>query len=69
MKQKTVVLDRCDAGTDSGITYDSLDADTQPREAVRKITLSSKSNGSAPVCRFAAQGHIQAEPFAPRAKR
>ncbi len=36
--QKTVVLDLYDAGTDSGITYNSLDADTQPRELIRKIT-------------------------------
>jgi hypothetical protein len=27
-----------DAGTDSGVTYNSLDADTQPRELIRKIT-------------------------------
>jgi len=36
--QKIVVLDLYDAGTDSGVTYSSLDGDTQPREVIRKIT-------------------------------
>jgi hypothetical protein len=38
LDQKTVVLDLYDAGTDSGVTYNSLDVDTQPRELIRKIT-------------------------------
>jgi hypothetical protein len=38
MDQKVVVLDLYDAGTDSGVTYSSLDANTQPREVIRKIT-------------------------------
>jgi hypothetical protein len=38
LDQKTVVLDLYDAGTDSGVTYNSLDADTQPRELIRQIT-------------------------------
>jgi|GEM_PF-595601 len=36
--QKTVVLDLYDSGTDSGNNYSSQDADTQPRELIRKIT-------------------------------
>jgi hypothetical protein len=36
--QKVVVLDLYDAGTDSGMTYSSLDAGNQPREVIRKIT-------------------------------
>ncbi|MSU64469.1 MAG: DNRLRE domain-containing protein [Pedosphaera sp.] len=35
---KEVILDLYDSGTDSGLNYNSLDADTQPRERIRKIT-------------------------------
>lgn len=37
VREKTVVLDLWDAGTDSGATYTSRDADTQPREPIRLI--------------------------------
>lgn len=36
--KKIVALDLYDAGTDSGATYTSLDADTQPHERIRQIT-------------------------------
>ena len=35
--EKTVTLEPYDAGTDSGSTYESPDADTMPREPIRRI--------------------------------
>jgi hypothetical protein len=51
---KTVTLDPYDAGTDSGRTYKSANADTMPREPIRRIEEPPLASGGgvAPVGTF-----------------
>ena len=41
----TIELFPYDAGTDSGVTYESTDVDTQPREPIQRITSNPFPNG------------------------
>ena len=43
---KEIILNLYDAGTDSGASYSSMDADTQPKEKIRQIDgFSARVNG------------------------
>lgn len=46
--QKTLNLYPWDAGTDSGVTYESANADTIPREKIRRITNSYPNDPKSP---------------------